>query len=240
LSVVSISGTLWGEIFVGEEKQMHTNQVFDIAALTHEQPFCAGVVITWGQQVLVTLNSDGLPPEREQNAYRLGGVGGGQEVGETLWECALREGREELDSEVRLVSAPFTYFHDIDTGELLQIEVHDEIKLLLLERMTNPKPDKPYKPGLPTGPYLYFGLFLAELVEETNVQPGDDVQGLLWLPRDAWGGAATGPAIHSLAERGATVIGREGFDPMRSLYVPQDESFATIFTLLNRHPELLR
>ncbi|MGZ4032681.1 MAG: NUDIX domain-containing protein [Tumebacillaceae bacterium] len=217
-----------------------TKQVLQIAELTNGQPFCAGVVIRQAGNVLVTLNPDGLPLEWETSAYRLGGVGGGQEIGETLWECAIREGREELDSEVRLVSAPLTYFHDLDTGELVQVDVRDEIKPLLLERMTNPKPDKPYKPGLPTGPYLYFGLFLADLAGDHDIRPGDDVQGLLWLPGDAWSEVAAGHSVQRLIEQGATLIDRDDFDPSRRIFVPEDESFATVFQLLKRHPELSR
>lgn len=37
-----------------------------------------------GDSLLVTLNSDGLPHELANNTWRVGGVGGGQELGETI------------------------------------------------------------------------------------------------------------------------------------------------------------
>ena len=65
----------------------------DVAALTEGQPFCAGVVLMVDGRLVLTLNHDHLPAALSGTALRVGGVGGGQEAGETIRECAMREAR---------------------------------------------------------------------------------------------------------------------------------------------------
>lgn len=210
----------------------------NIASLTMGQPFCAGVVLRSDHQVLLTLNPDGMPASIAPIAWRVGGVGGGQEAGETVWECARREAQEELGVDVALLHSPVTFFHDYDTGELYPIQVADRVALFLFERMTNPSPDRPYAPDLPTGPYLYFSLFLAQLPEQADPYPGDDVQALLQCPLDRWSMIEAGVTVQELATSGATVMGRPGFDWKRQVWLPTDESMATVIRLLRENPDL--
>lgn len=127
----------------------------NIEKLTQGQPFCAGVVLVRDGKVAVTLNEDGLPHAAPAGMLRIGGVGGGQEPGETLPECALREAKEELGTErVTLKDAGKTFIHDMDTEEIAAIRCSDRIAPFLLQRRTSPNPHRPYKPGLPTGPYM--------------------------------------------------------------------------------------
>lgn len=68
-----------------------------IEVLTFNQPFCAGVILAREDRVVMTLNSDmdagdGQAAMSDQ-VLRIGGVGGGQEPGETMPACALREAR---------------------------------------------------------------------------------------------------------------------------------------------------
>jgi 8-oxo-dGTP pyrophosphatase MutT (NUDIX family) len=210
-----------------------------IAEITNNQPFCAGVVLTRENGVLVTLNTDGLPQGMEHTAWRVGGVGGGQEPGETVWDCALREAKEELSTEVSLLHSPVTYFHDKDTGQLQQISVTDHPAPLLLERITNPNPSKPYAPGLPTGPYIYFALFLGELEDWSKVWPGDDVKGLLLCPIDLWHQLERVVELSKLVEVGAKVIGPSDLDLSRRLWLPQDESFSVVVRILKEKRSIL-
>ena len=60
----------------------------DLAALTDDQPFCAGLVLGHRGRLVLTLNDDHLPTEIRHPALRVGGVGGCQEPREDIWECA--------------------------------------------------------------------------------------------------------------------------------------------------------
>src|SRR5262249_25476858 len=159
--------------------------VLDVTAQATDAPFCAGVIVSRGGSLLVTLNRDGLPPELENNTWRVGGVGGGQELGETIVECAIREAQEELSTPVTLRSSPVTYFQGLDTGECQRISGTERCAPLLLQRKRSPTPERPFLPGLPTGLHICFGLYLAAEVP-TNMLPGDDVMALLFLPFECW------------------------------------------------------
>lgn len=203
----------------------------NIHAITHDQPFCAGVIIIQNDCLLVTLNTDGLPPHLTNNAWRVGGVGGGQEPGESISECALREAKEELCTDVELVTSAVTYMHDIDTGEIDTLHCTDAIAPFLFECRSRTHPDIPYRRGLPTGPYLYFGLFLAKLTQPT-IQPGDDVEGLLFFPIDQWSLLTQQPTLETVMGQGATIIETKPLSRTQQLWIPTDESFTTVALLL--------
>jgi 8-oxo-dGTP pyrophosphatase MutT (NUDIX family) len=212
--------------------------LMDIASLTRNQPFCAGVILAEERRFLLTLNTDGVPEPLKGTVWRVGGVGGGQEPGETVWDCALREAREETHADVELIPSPITYFHDLDTGELWRIRVRDPMAPLLFSRAVNPRPDQPYAPGLPTGPFIYYALFLARPMTWDSIRPGDDVQGLLLCPIDGWPKLKAGFKLKELVRSNIVVIGRPNFDWERRPWVPEDESMATVFRIVEKHPEL--
>jgi len=212
----------------------------DVRHITNNQPFCAGVILIDNGKFVVTLNTDGLPSSVPRDStWRVGGVGGGQEPGETIWDCALREAREELSSEVELLSSPITYFHDIDSGDLYQVQCTDTVAPLLLERQSNLFPYTPYRPGLPAGPYTYFGLFLAK-AKQTSIQPGDDVQGLLLLSVEQWSLLQQRPDLETMLQHGAQVIENELLPRTHQLWVHPHESMGIVVTLLMKHTELLQ
>lgn len=203
----------------------------NIEELTHNQPFCSGVILLQEDSILVTLNKDHLPDNIAGYCLRIGGVGGGQEPDETLLQCALREAEEELSQSVDLISSPVTYFHDMDSDEIRSIACTDLIAPFLLQRMKNPTPSTPYKQGLPTGPHLYFGQYLAS-AKHLAPSPGDDVEALMWVPLDAWNRLNDLPTI---GELGLLTIRSEPLAPDTRLYLPADESLSTVVHLLKEY-----
>jgi 8-oxo-dGTP pyrophosphatase MutT (NUDIX family) len=221
-----------------ELNQPSRPDVLDVTARTTDQPFCAGVIVSREDSVLVTLNSDGLPPEFENDTWRVGGVGGGQELGETIVECAAREAQEELSTPVTLRSSPVTYFQDLDTGECHSIPCTDTCAPFLLQRKRSLTPERPFRPGLPTGLHIYFGLYLAAEVP-TNMLPGDDVMALLFLPFECWPMLDDIPTLEFVMRHGAQLLGSHpDVQPTQRLWLPTDEGFRTVATLLLRHPDL--
>ncbi|RTR36209.1 NUDIX hydrolase [Robertmurraya yapensis] len=204
----------------------------NIAEITNNQPFCAGVLITKLDKILITLNPDGLPRELEDVALRVGAVGGGQEPNESILECAIREAKEEISVDVQIKSSPVTIFHDIDQRTMEKIQVKDEIAPYLLERVTNPFPDKPYREGLPVGPYIYFAIYLANVDNWEEVEAGDDVQGLLLVPITEWDSLNNGYTIAELKTKGVEVVHLRTMDESKKVWIPENESLTTACRLL--------
>ena len=170
--------------------------------------------------------------------WRVGGVGGGQEAGESLVACALREAREELSTPVVLRSSPLTYFEDLDLGSRRRVHRINDPAPLLVQRRCNATPNRPFRDGLPIGPYLHLGLFLAH--DPLDIAPGDDVSGLLFLPLECWPWLATTPPLQAVLEHGARLISTQEPDPaVQRLWVAPDESFHSVVALLLEHPRLL-
>ncbi|MGG4395247.1 GNAT family N-acetyltransferase [Paenibacillus thiaminolyticus] len=207
-----------------------------IEALTFNQPFCAGVILAREERVVMTLNTDMDAGDGQAAMFdrvlRIGGVGGGQEPGETMPACALREAREELATDrVRLKSSPVTYFHDMDTGVICPVTVRDELAPFLLQRATNPAPDQPYKPGLPVGPYIYYGIYAAEADESEPLAPGDDVAALLSIPIGSWGEIEQGVTLSEALAHGCTITEAVPLQRDTRLHVPDSESMRIIMRL---------
>lgn len=206
--------------------------IVHIAEITDNQPFCAGVFVTKGDKILITLNPDGLPEELENRAWRVGAVGGGQEPNETILECAIREAKEEISVDVRVESSPVTFFHDIDQRTIEKVQVKDEIAPYLLERVSNPFPDRPYREGLPVGPYIYFAIYLANVDDWEEVKAGDDVQGLLLVPVTEWDSLNQGNTIAELRTKGVEVVHLRTPDESKKIWIPENESLTTVCRLL--------
>jgi hypothetical protein len=207
----------------------------DVGALTAGQPFCAGVILMVEARLVLTLTSDHLPAELEGSALRVGGVGGGQEAGETIWECAAREALEEIGCEVKLMNAPRTYLRE-NGGALRRTRCRDEVAPLLFEWSPNKTPDKPYAPGLPKGPLLYGAMFLAQ--PKGTIRPGD-VEGLLLISPAMWSLIVDQATLGELTEAGATLIKRELLDPDLRLWSFPEESMRAVCELAAHDAELL-
>jgi hypothetical protein len=188
----------------------------DLVALTHE-PFCAGVLLLREGRLVLTLNDDHVPAQLERPALRVGGVGGGQAAGETVWDCAYREALEELAVPVHLVPAGETWLVDADVGgEAQRIETGEGIAPLLVTREGRPNPDVPFADGLPTGPVLWTATFLA--TAEEAPRPGD-VAGLLLLPPERLGDLDRTPTVDEIAAAGGEVLAHEPPAPGTRLWL---------------------
>lgn len=208
-------------------------RTLNVETLTDNQPFCAGIIWVRDGKIAATLNPDGIPEQLGDAVLRLGGVGGGQEPGESIIECAVREAKEELGNDrVRLISSNTTYFHDMDTDEIVQVRCTDATAPYLLQRKTSKHPDKPYKPGLPTGKYVYFCLYLGE-TDEAKINPDDDVAGILFVPLERWPLLSSVETITlgSMLETGAELLEAYEIPRHTRLWMPDNESLRVVVPL---------
>jgi len=206
----------------------------DLAALTDDQPFCAGVVLARDGRLVVTLNDDHVPAEVGRPALRVGGVGGGQEPRENIWECALREAHEEVGVAVDLVPSPATYFHDWETQELVEVErVEDELAPVLVERWERPSPDVPFAPGLPTGPHVYGATFLGVAGAAAELRPCD-VVALLLVEPSVWPLLEETPTLGDAAAAGAQLVAAAPIAEDAVLWMHPHESLRVVVRLLEQ------
>src|SRR5215212_2832896 len=195
-----------------------------LAALTDGQPFCAGLVLGYRGRLVLTLNSDHIAGGVPRPAFRVGAVGGGQEPGENVWECALREAHEETGTAVDLVPAPVTRFYDWERRESEPVEhVPDELPPLVVHRWERPNPDVRFKPGLPTGPYLYGADFLARAGDAAELRPGDDVVALLLMPLAAWSAVVGEPTVTEAVAAGVELLPSGGVPGEARLWLHPNE-----------------
>ncbi len=73
--------------------------LMDIASLTPNQPFCAGVILAKGRRLLLTLNADGFQRSLKGTAWRVGGVAEAGARRDGLGLCAAGS-EEEAFAEV--------------------------------------------------------------------------------------------------------------------------------------------
>jgi 8-oxo-dGTP pyrophosphatase MutT (NUDIX family) len=167
-----------------------------VIELTAGKPFTAGAVVLVEGRLVVTLNREHLPLGFKPGWLRVGGVGGGQEPGETIDACAAREAGEELGTDVELLSSPATYLAAAD-GLAEAIAAADPAPLLGT-RSTRPDPS-PFAPGLPAGQDLYVGIFVARAGDPV---PSDDVAALLLVRPADWPHLTGEPTIADVVAAG--------------------------------------
>jgi 8-oxo-dGTP pyrophosphatase MutT (NUDIX family) len=205
----------------------------DVATITAGQPFCAGVVLMLEGRIVLTLDYEHAPGA---GLIRVGGVGGGQEVGETIWECAAREALEEIGCEVTLVRSPRTFIRELPDGPPRAARCRDEVAPLLFE-WADREDRQPYAPGLPGGPRLYGAIFLARAASQ-ELRP-TDVEGLLLMPPSDWPLVDRKATLREALDAGVLLLEREPIAPDVRLWSFPEESMRAVCELAARDPELL-
>ncbi|THV34697.1 NUDIX domain-containing protein [Glycomyces buryatensis] len=207
----------------------------EVHRLTSGRPFCAGVLLVRDGKLLTTLSADGISAhEATGTDWSIGGVGGGQEPGEDLWECARREGIEELGMPLQLTASTRTYLHEGDSDELHQTRSADQPAPFAVQRRRNIDPTRPFRPGLPAGPYTYCGMFLAELVDdELAFKPDDpDIAALIWMPLNAWDTLDDGSTFADLTAMGAQVAAGGPIADDARIHLSEAETLRVVAPLL--------
>lgn len=220
-----------------EERLWHEGSLgrLEVRGLTSGRPFCAGVLLVRDGKLLTTLSAEDISAdEADGTDWFIGGVGGGQEIGEDIWTCARREGLEELGVPLQLTAAPRTYLHDIDSDELWSTHSADLPAPFAVQRRLNADATKPFRPGFPAGPFTYFGMFLAELGDDRlPFTPDDpDIAALVWMPLDAWGALDAVPTFAGLTAAGATIAAGGPIADDARIHLRADESLRVVAPLL--------
>ena len=141
------------------------------------------------------------------------GIGGHRETGEDWLECAHREAREEIGTDVEILSAATTW-HIPQHGPVQQVELSDRPRPLALYEMIHP-------PGTPRPGELYrIVIFSARLSGIPRDLPPDEVQGVIALTKEqVIRGLQRKPTLAELLGEGAQFIaGGEDMDPQVRLY----------------------
>ena len=141
------------------------------------------------------------------------GIGGHRETGENWLECAHREAREEIGTDVEILSAATTW-HIPQHGPVQQVELSDRPRPLALYEMIHP-------PGAPCPGELYrIVIFAARLSGIPRDLPPDEVQGVIALTKEqVIQGLGRKPTLAELLDEGALLIaGGEDVDPQLRLY----------------------
>ena len=141
------------------------------------------------------------------------GIGGHRETGEDWLECAHREAREEIGTDIEIMSAATTW-HIPQHGPVQQVELSDRPRPLALYEMIHP-------PGTPRQGELYrIVIFAARLSGIPRDLPPDEVQGVIALTKEqVIQGLERKPTLAELLGEGALLIaGGEDVDPQVRLY----------------------
>ncbi len=168
---------------------------------TIDAPFCGGVAVWHDDRLVFTLGKakDRTVLDDGRTVVPLCWVGGGQELGETIVECAAREGAEELAGPVRLLDAGPTHWFE-DGRPIDGTAVVDRPRPLVVEVRSSD--GAPYQPGLPAGPHVWVALYAATTV--AGPAPGD-VPGLVGLGRADLEEARVGLAWAECVGRGLPI-----------------------------------
>lgn len=217
------------------------NGTLDITELIRGRPFCAGVLVIEDGSLLTTLSSVHGPAfEQDGREWWVGGVGGGQEPGEDPWTTAIREAAEELAVDTKLLTSSVTYVQDLDTSASWATTSANKIAPFAVQRISNADPARPFKPGVPAGPYTYFALFLAQISDSTSrLDSSDDtdIAALLWLPVDRLVELRTASITFATLEAAGATVATGDVTPSALIRLSPTESLAHLATLLAALPE---
>ncbi|SDW38089.1 NUDIX domain-containing protein [Marininema mesophilum] len=205
----------------------------NVKELTYQQPFCAGVIILKNRRLVVALDSI-----NKQSYYRVGAVGGGQEIDETPIQCAKREALEEVGLTVSFKDSPITYLHNLDTNHIQEVQCIDHPSPFLFQFKKNQDTNKPYREGLPSGEYTYYIMYLTDNSHDT-IEPLNEVLGLILIEPSKWSLLEENLTIQQLMEHHISIINYDNLNTNYRVYAPNDESFRWVARLLCNHQELI-
>lgn len=145
-----------------------------------------------------------------------GGIGGHREPGEGWLDCARREAREEIGAEIKIISAPQTWFLPAD-GNIRTIAVDDE------EGIPHPLAfyEMRHLPGGPRAGRLYrLVIFSARLLSSLTIPAPDEVGAVLALNRQQIvRSLERQPTLAELLQEGAELlVSARPIDPSTRLY----------------------
>lgn len=141
------------------------------------------------------------------------GIGGHREAGEDWLTCAHREAKEEIGTDVEILSAPVTWYIP-QRGSVQQLEVMDRPRPLALYEMIHP-------PGTPRAGELYrIVIYKARLCGLPKDLPSDELLGVIALTAEqVIRGPERKPTLAELIAEGAQVVaGGETVDRQVRLY----------------------
>jgi 8-oxo-dGTP pyrophosphatase MutT (NUDIX family) len=128
------------------------------------------------------------------------GIGGHREKGEDWLTCAYREANEEIGTDIKILSAPITwYIRQRDSVQ--QLEVIDQPRPLAFYEMIHP-------PGTPRSGGLYrIVIYKARLRDLPKDLPRDELQGVIALTAEqVIRGPGRKPTLAELIDEGALVV----------------------------------
>lgn len=189
----------------------------DSVLVDHNLPLCAGVFVFDGASVLLAVSTDERWVRRGRETHiPVNGIGGGQEPGETMVACALREAREEVGCDVRVLHSAVTYA-EVE-GEALSVEVCRSRPAPLLYQVQRRASPEPYAPGLPSGARLHVGIFRAVPCAEPFPH---DVPALLWVPLGSLARLASGLNVTDLGQAGIRPVHSSRLPKAAVLFIPR-------------------
>jgi len=166
--------------------------------------FAAGAVVTRGDRLVLTLNTDDVPAGDGGSLLRVGWVGGGVEPGETPLDCLAREADEELGAAVEVLPAATARLWDWETARLRSVDEAPAGDPLLLVRSYDGR---------------HAVVYVAAVDPATPLRPGDDVVGLVVLPPLLWPLVEAGATIAEVSAAGAELIVAEPLPPQARLWL---------------------
>jgi len=141
------------------------------------------------------------------------GIGGHLEEGEDWLKCAHREAKEEIGTDVDILSSAVTW-HIPQSGSVAQVELSDEPQPFALYDMVHP-------PGTPRAGELYhIVVYKARLKGVLGDIPQDELQGVIALSTEqVIRSLDNKPELAELLDSGASLIaGGEHLDRRLRLY----------------------